>query len=195
MSDKYWEDNEGCAHLVPPGGKEFPEGFDPRTVLAELIGSKEKVVEVGCGDGRLCKAFAPDKYIGVDINQKAIDRGRKNNPDYVFNLCHPTGEDIPDGDTLLFYTVLLHMSDGKLEEYLKRVTKKFKKVVVCEILGREWRRDGNPPVYNREEKEYIGIFSRLGLPYKRSQWKLYERYEDWDAENKDITFTVFERER
>jgi len=36
-------------------------------------------------------------------------------------------------------------------------------VLVAEIMGRAWRRPGDPPVFNREAQEYITLFGEHGF--------------------------------
>ena len=43
--------------------------------------------------------------------------------------------------------------------------------VVGEVMGRQWRRPGDPPVFNREAHEYVELLGRpcerLAVPYPR----------------------------
>ena len=53
---------------------EFPEGFNVIDFLREITKELDfkRVLDFGCGYGRLSKAFDSDKYIGVDLNLKAL---------------------------------------------------------------------------------------------------------------------------
>lgn len=162
---------EGLDHIKPNGG-EFPEGFDVLKTLSELLSGQ--VIEIGCGYGRLSPAF--DDYIGYDINPTAIEFAKTFFPDKEFRLYE--GGDYT-GESALLYTVLLHIPD--VEDLIKKI--KTKRVLVAEVMGRKWRRSGNPPVFNREADEYIELFNRplitrVDVPYK---W-----YRDTD-----ITFLLF----
>lgn len=59
-------------------------------------------------------------------------------------------------------------------------------VVLAEIMGREWRRPGNPPVFNRAGQEYIDLFTRHGFAVDDVVTGPYKRYPDIQ-----ITFPIF----
>ena len=111
---------------------------------------------MGCGTGRLCEAFPPDQYVGIDISEAALASARWNHRGYRFEL--PDGQ---IGDTALLYTVLLHIADDDLADFVAAIP--ARRVVVAEVMGRAWRREGNPPVYNREPAEYEAAFSDRAL--------------------------------
>jgi hypothetical protein len=66
-------------------------------------------------------------------------------------------------------------------------------VVVGEIMARMWRRDGNPPVFNREADEYITLFEKCGFALDYRNEKPYERYKNWEGGPHNITFLRFKR--
>lgn len=157
---QYWINNSELKHLTPPGDR-FPETNLFETLQSVCVG---KVFEFGCGDGRLAPAFDPESYYGMDINPAAIKKARIDNPKYSFGLSPATG------DTFLAYTVLMHVPDEKIWEVVSLASESYR-IVVGEILGRKWRRPGNPPVFNRERQEYEEIFGRkstmVEVPYNR----------------------------
>lgn len=160
----FWINNKNLSHLTPPGDRS-PE-VDLEGALKKAI--KGSVLEFGCGDGRLSGYFSKNKYIGYDINPKAVERAKENNPGYKYiNLLE---EFKKPKDTVLAYTVLLHIPDDEIQEVIE-LFKRFKKVVIGEITGRKWRRDGNPPVFNREIKDYeelLGVEAKIiKVPYPR----------------------------
>ena len=123
------------------------------------------VFEFGCGYGRLAPAFRLDQYHGFDINPAALVEARKRNPGHVFS------DQWAEADTFLAYTVLLHVHDDEIAATL-RLASSYKRVVIGEIMGREWRRPGDPPVYNREAGEYAAMLRRdpvgvIKVPYRR----------------------------
>lgn len=149
MPSEYWKSNSKLEHITPPGER-FPEKglFD---ALKQSV--KGSVFEFGCGDGRLAPAFDPTLYHGYDINQYAIDAARVNNPKHKFGL------DIVASDTVLAYTVLLHIPDDQIQSVIDTF-KRYERIVIGEIMGRQWRRSGNPPVFNRDIEEYIEMVGR-----------------------------------
>lgn len=74
-------------------------------------------------------------------------------------------------DTWLAHTVLLHVPDDEIDQLLGR-TASYSRVVIGEVMGRNWRRPGDPPVFNREASEYVGMIGRevvetIAVPYPR----------------------------
>jgi SAM-dependent methyltransferase len=157
---QYWRCNSTLQHITPPGVR-FPEVDLFPALQSAITGT---VFEFGCGDGRLSPAFDPDKYIGYDINPSAIKAARLNNPAYDYV------DEWLSADTFLAYTVLLHVPDDEIQAVIDRA-KTYKRIVIGEIMGRQWRRPGNPPVFNRDLTEYTDMIGRpcdiIRVPYPR----------------------------
>lgn len=43
-----------------------------------------KILDFGCGNGRLARNFLPENYLGVDINQKLLSEAKEKNPEHRF---------------------------------------------------------------------------------------------------------------
>lgn len=157
---EYWQANSKLEHITPPGDRHPEQGLFP--ALRRAV--KGSVFEFGCGDGRLAPAFSPDAYTGFDINQHAIDAARIANPDHTF------GSQWVEADTVLAYTVLLHIPDHEIQPILERFDD-YERIVIGEIMARQWRRPGNPPVFNRDLGEYVEMIGRkyevIRVPYPR----------------------------
>lgn len=74
-------------------------------------------------------------------------------------------------DTWLAHTVLLHVPDDEIGPLLAR-TAPYARIVIGEVMGRKWRRPGDPPVFNREASEYVELSGRqlvdtIAVPYPR----------------------------
>ena len=157
---EYWAGNSKLLHITPPGER-YPEtGLFP--ILQSVV--KGSVTEFGCGDGRLAKTFPAASYLGYDINEHALQAARKNNPQHTFtNRFSPS-------DTFLAHTVLLHIPDDEIHCVINKAAQS-KTIVISEIMGRKWRRGGNPPVFNREAKEYEQMIGAkpeaIEIPYPR----------------------------
>lgn len=111
------------------------------------------VLEFGCGVGRLCRAFQSEGYLGVDASPSAVRAAIDENPDHSF--LHYLGGPLPKAATVLAWTVLLHVPDDEIKEtvsHLIRATNEL--LIIGEIMGRTWRRSGDPPVFNRDVHEY-----------------------------------------
>lgn len=142
----YWRGNARLEHITPRGQR-FPE-VGLFAALQQVC--RGHVFELGCGDGRLAPAFAPEGYTGMDINPAALARARQANPGHRFIA------EWEAADTVLAYTVLLHLADEDLPAMLGRL-QAYPRIVIGEIMGRQWRTPGVPPVFNRERAEYEAI--------------------------------------
>ena len=156
----FWRGNSSLRDITP-SGERFPEAGLFQALSLACRGS---VFEFGCGDGRLAPAFAADKYVGFDINPAALAAARVANP------AHSFADDWAEADTFLAHTVLLHVPDDEIETLLAWAAC-YPRVVIGEVMGRQWRRPGNPPVFNREPEEYEAMIGRpaerIAVPYSR----------------------------
>jgi SAM-dependent methyltransferase len=156
-ADAFWRNNSALAHITPPGER-WPEGDGLLERVAALM-PEGRVLEFGCGDGRLAAAFPPERYAGADINQHALDRCRALYPGRTF--VSADGQ-LPEADVCLAWTVLLHVPDESIGAVVARLMS-FRRVVVGEILGRRWRGPNEPRVFNRELAEYANLFEPMQL--------------------------------
>lgn len=163
----YWESNADLEHITPPGER-WPEGEEIKETLKRMVGD-DSVLDFGCGDGRFVESFTPEQYTGVDINPHAIDYCKKRYPDYRF------GFSIHHRDVALCFTSLLHVPDSEIENTINRLSC-CDRVIVGEIMGRGWRRNGNPPVYNRDKGEYFSMFEAAGMRINSLTQIPYNRY-------------------
>lgn len=168
---EYWRSGAGLSNITPQG-KQWPEGEGFGTFLVGLIGDAS-VLEFGCGVGRLAGLFAPERYTGIDICPEAIERAQSAHPAHRFTL---DGE-LPAADVTLLHTVLLHVPDGELGKLISRLSSP--RVLVSEILGRHWRRSGDPPVFNREAEEYGAVFAP-SYRLVSTETRPYPHYRDTD---------------
>jgi len=164
---KFWRDHS-LTNIKPNTGEEYPEGWDVVEYFKNFMTPKEygDTIEVGCGYGRLCKAFNPDNYLGLDISPNAIIK--------------------------LLYTVLLHQCDEDIKNMIESLCITSRRIIVAEICGRDWRRKGNPPVFNRTPEEYDAIFREYDRGLSAIIKKPYERYKKKSKSDTDLSIMVFE---
>lgn len=162
----YWRGNIRLREITP-SGERFPE-----VGLFDTLGRacRGSVFEFGCGDGRLSPAFSPELYAGFDINPAALSAAARANPGYRYVT------EWEPADTWLAHTVLLHVPDDEIGPLLAR-TASYGRVVIGEVMGRRWRRAGDPPVFNRGAMEYVDLVGRelvtaLAVPYPRYNCEL-----------------------
>lgn len=169
LASDFWRAQNGVRHITPQG-KANPEGKWLLAYLAD-VAAHGRVVEIGCGPGRLACAFKPDAYLGVDLNERSIAEARERNPLHAFDMAQ---DELPQGDVYLIHTVLMHVPDGELDALIGRM--KAPVVCVSEMMGREWRREGDPPVFNREPSEYAEAFAAHGYALIQATTEIYEHY-------------------
>jgi len=150
----YWASGQGLGNITPRG-KSWPEGEGFARLLRDLVGDR-RVLEFGCGTGRLASLFDADRYVGVDVCAVALDQARSAHLGRDFRVIGDRGV-LPLADVTLAHTVLLHVPDEELDDVVARFSSP--RVIVSEILGRSWRRPGNPPVFNREPEDYVKAFA------------------------------------
>jgi len=172
---EYWASGRGLGHITPPGTT-WPEGGDFPAFLADLL-TGEAVVELGCGTGRLAGCFPAARYVGVDVCPDAVIAAGARHPAHQFQVIAPGGR-LPWGTCILAHTVLLHVADDDLPGIIS--TFATPRVMISEILGRKWRRDGEPPVFNREESDYVDVMTAARYRLDaRHDWP-YQHYRDTD---------------
>ncbi|MEO1084230.1 MAG: methyltransferase domain-containing protein, partial [Acidobacteriota bacterium] len=56
-----------------------------RRLAAALPWLREgRVLDVGCGVGKLAQSIAPDRYVGVDLDSESIEMARLSCPGHTF---------------------------------------------------------------------------------------------------------------
>ncbi|MEZ5950873.1 MAG: tetratricopeptide repeat protein [Planctomycetaceae bacterium] len=191
--ETFWKQDQ-LANIIPHNEQlgAFPEGWDVRPFLWDWLRNDacRRVLEVGCGYGRLCQAFPADLYLGVDINPSAVEQAARTNPAYEFQTIG-FEDPYPRADAILLYTVLLHIDDLSVGPMLRRLCAATDTLLIAEILGRQrWRRSGNPPVFNRDLQDYIALLQEQGFRLARAEEKPYRHYPDTC-----ISFLKFIRQR
>jgi SAM-dependent methyltransferase len=186
---------EGVDHIRPNTATPFPEGFDVRAALDAAIGGHYPVLEVGCGVGRIASLFAPELYRGVDVNPSAVLAARQRLPQHSLRLIDD-GFAYPKAETILFYTVLLHLDGPFAVQVLENACASAKRVVIAELMDSRWRRGGNPPVFNRDPEHYILAMQSFGFYLVDAAKYVYAHYDTphWQ-QGRDVrmSFLTFER--
>ncbi|MCG7402260.1 MULTISPECIES: class I SAM-dependent methyltransferase [Caballeronia] len=192
--EAFWV-REGKAHIKPETGFSYPEGFDVARALHDAVGGAVPVLEIGCGVGRIASLFDANEYVGVDVNPNALKQARETLPGHRLKI-HDAGIAYPDAPCVLFYTVLLHVADHVVDGLLAEAAEGRERFIIAELMDRRWRREGDPPVFNRDPEEYILKMAALGFALSGFSKFEYERYavEPWNVgRDSRLTVLVFHR--
>ncbi len=160
-----------------PTVKDFYSGFDFEKMLSNppseieefLVGeieflrmleSRETILEIGCGYGRLLKILSEKgkKVIGIDFSEKLLAQAKNNLADYSnIELLTMNAENLNFDDDFADYTLCLDNTFGnmpgieeKVLSEMKRVTKKGGKIIVSVFS-------------DKAQNSQIKNYSRLGL--------------------------------
>lgn len=195
---KYWtEDN--LLNIIPGGYGKYPEGFNPGEVINKEILkdiSYNTIVDFGCGYGRLSENFSPKKYIGIDLNPKAIEKAKENNPEYKYYEVDINSE-YPKCDVIFAHTVFLHNDDQTLINILKRLNEsKCEHIIVSDVISKDWHNGFIPPTYFRSIEDYNEIMKQINFELvleKHYPYKRYAESPEYQHLNTNITFLLYKR--
>jgi len=150
-----WNGEGGLKLSYPPDWSDIE--MDLRGMIMGICTGQ--VCEIGCGPGRIASYLPAANYIGIDINQTAINEAQKKLPSYLFKKIN-WEDDYPFAQTYLLFTVLFHIPDNELSSIVSKLTNK---VVIVEAMGR-WLRDyGRGNNYLRDPEEYRNTFATYGF--------------------------------
>ncbi len=115
--------------------------------LTNYITQKDKVLDLGCGNGRfydLIKKKTTD-YVGIDYSEKLIANAKKNYPNIDFRVADATEIPSPNNsfNKVLSVAVLHHIPSKKLQEKFFREIKRVLKPKGKLILS-AWNLRENP---------------------------------------------------
>lgn len=194
---QYWtEDN--LQNIIPLNQGEFPEGFNPGTIINEILNDKNinTIVDFGCGYGRLSRSFSPDKYIGIDLNPNAIKMAKENNPEYNY-LEIDVNSEYPKCDAIFAHTVFLHNDNTTLKSILKRLENTGAKyIIISDVISKDWHNGFIPPTFYRDLNDYNSLMENIGFKFISETKKVYKRYadlEEFKNLNTDLSFLLYKR--
>lgn len=121
-----------------------------RAVHPYLLG---RLLDVGCGSGKLAGLVPPDRYLGVDIDSESLERAAREHPGHRFTAALP-GE-TESFDTIVALAVIEHVASpaGFLAELARRLSAApgSRIVVTTPHPAAEWIHDAGAR---------LGLFSR-----------------------------------
>lgn len=102
-------------------------------ILGEYIKEGDKVLDLGCGNGRLLELFKGKNvdyvYVGVDNSEKLIEIAKKKNPGIFFQVANALNLPFPDNyfDKIFSIAVLHHIpSDDFRNHFIEEARRVLK---------------------------------------------------------------------
>lgn len=82
-----------------------------KLLIKENFNDKINVIDFGCGTGSFCLLFDPNRYLGLDINDKFIEIAKKRYQSYNFVNSLKLKDVDSKFNNILFNGVLHHLDD------------------------------------------------------------------------------------
>ncbi len=154
----------------------YRDYISKKVILKTLsINKDSKVIDFGCGVGRVSKEIAPivNKIVGLDVSDKMIDVAKQinsaSNIEYYTvdkKLTEILGEN-NDFDLMFSYWVFQHISDLKIKELMNEfnsIIKRNGSIYIFEQIQRKVAVSMDLHIM-RTEQEYIELFKSCGYEY------------------------------
>lgn len=142
-------------------------------IFGQYIGEGERVLDLGCGNGRLSELFRDKniEYIGVDNSEKLIEIAKAKYPEAKFQVASALNLPFPDDyfDKIFSIAVLHHIpSDELRQEFIKEAKRVLKPGGILIITVWDlWHRFGSlkliagstlPKIFGKSELDFKDIF-------------------------------------
>ena len=151
-------------------------------LLAGFLDGKT-VCDVGCGVGRVADIIPPDRYVGIDIDEEALERARHDHPDHAFR--EDIGGPYPGTDICLFQTVLQHIPDDKLGGLLARTKGN---VLIVEYMHPWLRGPKKKNAHHRSRLDYIAAMRGLFGSKETMAWHMPTKYQVHPKRTMSLSF-------
>lgn len=157
--------------------------------IKDKINSGDKVLDFGCGNGRLLEILQDKKidYYGTDISQNLIDLAKNKYPELAGNISKISGQaklGFPDNffDAVVSIAVFHHFPDKKyrleMASELYRVTKPDGKIIVT--VWNLWQKKYRKHIWTNIFKRAIGKsdldFSDCKIPFRDNAGETFSRF-------------------
>lgn len=117
--------------------------------LMGKIPTDKKVLDYGCGVGKLSHLFKAALYIGVDISEEMLSIAKQKNPEYTYRL----NTRLPKTDITFIANVLQHNPD----DVVKKIRFKSPEMYIYEL--KEGGKD-KEFLYHRSIKDYEKLLGK-----------------------------------
>lgn len=134
------------------------------------LDSGQKVIDFGCGVGRISKLIAPkvDSVLAMDVSEKMLDQARKINSANSIQYVHFNEQfhwEQNEYDRVFTCWVLQHISDAALKKLISEFYDTLKsggKMVLLEQVSEKELIQGNV-LLQRSTEKYIDLFTSQGF--------------------------------
>jgi hypothetical protein len=136
-------------------------------IIEKSIGKQNDIIDIGCGDLELWKNRECEKYIGIDISPKIIEKNRKIRPNWTFIVSSADKNFDINAETVICMNTLYHiMNDLEYDKIINNI-----------IM---W------------SKKYIIIITWYKRPTELKDDDFYEKYRDFNIYQKRIIDSGFD---
>lgn len=125
--------------------------------ITKEIGVKD-IIDFGCGDGKLCNVFSKHDYLGLDIDDKTLQKARSHFEGYAFNTPE---EKVYNTDMCICSRVFSQLNEESIHDIIRRMRCKW--LLIAEPLHQSDVDGSIYPFYTRERESYINLMRHHDL--------------------------------
>lgn len=121
MKKKVLTPHEGYNLYAKSYIKDYPllDSFDwseTENFLKTYATEDKKILDIGCGDGRIIKRLKNSNIIGTDVSETMIKLAKKRNPENTFLIADALTQPFPDNsfDIIIGFFLLVHIDNLRL---------------------------------------------------------------------------------
>jgi len=130
-----------------------------------------KVLELGCGCGRLSPLFKD--YLGVDLNPRAIEKAKATYADKKFKVADIVTDEIGQAENIVTCAFLQHIPDGLVEDVAKKI--EAKNIMLFESVLEGYRA---PWCFSHDYEELFGKAHYIeSIPHTPARFMVFRRGE------------------
>ena len=150
-----------------------------RKFLLKTIDKNKSLLEVGCNSGpnlRLLKDF--NRCVGIDINKKAIEEGKKRGLDIRYGKADKLDFDNKSFDYVLFDAILMYVGPDKIDKSIKEAIRVAREGIIIIDFHKEGFSSEGQIELGHWVRDYKKLFNKYGLDSQitkitEEDWKSY----------------------
>jgi SAM-dependent methyltransferase len=110
------------------------------------------VIDFGCGEGDLCKIFGHRGYLGLDIDERCIQRAQSKHFNYRFEKPK---EMVYSADLCVASRVFNELNDESIHDLMRRMRCKW--LLIADSFSHEKSENTVVPFHSRNRESYINL--------------------------------------